>query len=808
MRKLFLNRLVIFSIAAVMCLTALSVIPTASADPNVLYNPIEPVDKGVIPSGSLKGVLDICPALVDGADYLKHAQADVTEDNAGNGNPDSPDDPDDGGWDWRLTSPAFTHSTSASPTNIYGATAQGLYYAYLQTSDSTYKTSLDDAAGVMSTNPNVRSAADLIFLMLYDDLPSVAGTTYQDAARAKYDARITTYGSATLFAEYIRDVRALSHGYPNGIIAWDIGAWARAAAMLHDRYPGNGYDSDADDIAEVIWQDSFNSNPGYFDIYSDNGWDPTYATVDYWWYTLGITGLIDAFNFADVHTSDIPTLVTILMNCQYPSGAISGSYGANTGDEDWQSTAYTVLSLAMLDKNTYLTNIIDAGSWIASTQDISGGWVYGSGNHYPEIGGENTAALYFGSRVKNLDTGETFCTIQSAIDDSNTLDGHTISVSAGIFHENLAAWKDMEITKSLSIIGAGSGSTIVELSQGKMNGVEIRGTDLDVLIEGMTFTRRPANTYASNFNLRIAETSSTFNSLILRDVEVAYANGPNVNLGSNGIYDEVIIEDCNFHHAGSWGFYSQGLISDLTVTDSKFDDNGVVDPGHGIGFDLSSGAGSSNVFVSGGTFNQNTAKGINIVKTSSATFEDVEANYNGEHGVALWEWIGSSSDLVFNDSEFSHNSVDGFLFGTEGTSSIDNVEINRCDILDNTRTGVNFYHNYGGSISDIDIHYCNIVGNGGGVAVSGTTTFVDATCNWWGTSDGPGGVGPGSGDTVTDYVLYCPWLDASSPGGNCIGGASVHNIDKDLWYCCIQCAVDDADPCNTIEVYAGTYIVQ
>ncbi|MDO9693573.1 MAG: FlgD immunoglobulin-like domain containing protein, partial [Candidatus Latescibacteria bacterium] len=31
--------------------------------------------------------------------------------------------------------------------------------------------------------------------------------------------------------------------------------------------------------------------------------------------------------------------------------------------------------------------------WLASTQHVSGGWVYGSGNHYPEIGGEITAGL-------------------------------------------------------------------------------------------------------------------------------------------------------------------------------------------------------------------------------------------------------------------------------------------------------------------------------------------------------------------------------------------------------------------------------
>ena len=61
-----------------------------------------------------------------------------------------------------------------------------------------------------------------------------------------------------------------------------------------------------DDIAEVIYQDSYEQNPGYFDLTTskNNGWDPTYANLDYYWYTLGITGLIDAFESAGVHTDN------------------------------------------------------------------------------------------------------------------------------------------------------------------------------------------------------------------------------------------------------------------------------------------------------------------------------------------------------------------------------------------------------------------------------------------------------------------------------------------------------------------------
>ena len=345
---------------------------------------------------AVAGSVDIHAAMVAGADYLQHAQADVTEDNAGNGDPDLPNDPDDGGWDWRLTSPAFTHSTAASPPNIYGATAMGLYYAYLETSDAGHMTAMLDAADVMAGDANIRSASDLVFLMRFQDLPGVAANTYQDAAKAKFDGRIATYGTATALAQYIRDARH-GQGYDNGIIPWDIGTWAVAAQMLEDRYPSDPYDyaTAADDIAEVIWQDSFNSTPGYFDPTTNNGWDPTYANTDYYWYTLGITGLIDAFEAANVHTSEISGLVTTLLECQYDGGAFSYSYGANTDDEDWQSTAYAVMSLARVDQATYQSEINLAGYWLAATQDSSGGWVYSSGNHYPEIGGENTAALSF-----------------------------------------------------------------------------------------------------------------------------------------------------------------------------------------------------------------------------------------------------------------------------------------------------------------------------------------------------------------------------------------------------------------------------
>lgn len=78
-----------------------------------------------------------------------------------------------------------------------------------------------------------------------------------------------------------------------------------------------------------------------------------------------------------------------------------------------------------------------------------------------------------GYPVHNLETRLNYTTIQEAINDNETLDGHTIFVDSGIYYEYVV------INKSLSLVGEGREETIIE-GNGSRRGIVIQRSGVSV----------------------------------------------------------------------------------------------------------------------------------------------------------------------------------------------------------------------------------------------------------------------------------------------------------------------------------------
>jgi len=132
--------------------------------------------------------------------------------------------------------------------------------------------------------------------------------------------------------------------------------------------------------------------------------------------------------------------------------------------------------------------------------------------------------------VKNIDTSELFDTIQEAINDSNTLDGHSILVPSGTYYENIV------IIKNISLLGIDRDTTIIESNGSADSVIQIQNMN-SVNITRLTIKDGTYGVYIeSSSNIAITDIT-VFNNT---DIGIYLNSSQNISLANNEISNNTV----------------------------------------------------------------------------------------------------------------------------------------------------------------------------------------------------------------------------------------------------------------------------
>jgi parallel beta-helix repeat protein len=201
----------------------------------------------------------------------------------------------------------------------------------------------------------------------------------------------------------------------------------------------------------------------------------------------------------------------------------------------------------------------------------------------------------YGGPVHNLDTDEYFDIIQGAVDDPDTLDGHTIEVQAGNYYE------DVTINKTLTVMGEDRNSTIID-ARGSESVISIYSTSY-VNVSGFT-VRNGTN----GFHLTDSDYSNIANNNIYNNTRGIYLHdlsGNNTVIENNMILNNtygIFIENYSSPTIQYNNISNNQRIGILNIyfSNSIIGNNTMINNLVGIRNDIHSNASINNNTISGG----------------------------------------------------------------------------------------------------------------------------------------------------------------------------------------------------------------
>ncbi|MBK8699358.1 MAG: right-handed parallel beta-helix repeat-containing protein [Saprospiraceae bacterium] len=518
--------------------------------------------------------------------------------------------------------------------------------------------------------------------------------------------------------------------------------------------------------------------------------------------------------------ADVPNGVTLTGNTidGYQQSSVSEGFGIVVEGTNHTVTGNTVTNcevgiLQQQNPSGYpgdadQSNLADlyfgrANSPITCGNTISGNTFSGNGLDTRNLG------VGFGL-VTNTNSGEYFCSIQSAINDAQTLTGHNLLVGSGIYNEAIT------VDKSLTLQGASADKTLYVIDGtglGTNSGIILNVGITNVTIQNLTvqdFTGASGNANAGIYGVGGNDNLTVTNVALLNNITASgfYANGPitNVNITNsmvvgngagargiviwNGMKTNINITGNMVNNNNCCGIELQdGNASDVDVSNNTLD-IGSGDNALGItGLNPSVGPNTinNNTITGGGRYGieiKNPAGGV-TASGNMITLVSQNGDLRDRAGIAIMRrGVQAGNADVPNGVTLTSNTIDGYQqssvsegFGivVEGTNhTVTGNTVTNCEV------GILQQQNPSGYPGDAD-----------------QSNLADL---YFGRANSP----MTCGNTISGNTFSGNGADTRNLG---VGSGLVTNTNTVEYFCSIQSAIDDAQTLDghTLEISPGTY---
>ncbi len=291
-----------------------------------------------------------------------------------------------------------------------------------------------------------------------------------------------------------------------------------------------------------------------------------------------------------------------------------------------------------------------------------------------------TSIISLAFKVHNLDTGEDFVKIQDAIDDSDTLDGHSVFVDNEIYYENVV------VDKAINLTGEDKENTIID-GGGSGDGIYITADWVN--INEFTVTNGNSGIYAftsSGNNITNCNISNNFDGIYIylsSNITIEQNDVIN-NLGDGIKLSSVLnttIENNSVVSSGRWGiaFKNSQNIDIINNAISLSDE-----------YELLIQSSSNNSIIYN-NISSNNGDGIRIEDSDGNDIVNNNVSFSNLYGIYLW----SSSNNNITDNNVSNNNYGIYLTSSPNNLIYHNNMINNSNqAFDDTNNGNQWDNGY------------------------------------------------------------------------------------------------------------------